>query len=291
MRTILSLLLLLVVCIAADASDYVYRDGYYWRGQSAYTRHRNNYGGYYYRYSHTRYIAPPVKYATPADWRNKLLDIAKEKVEYQQFREAVRAMGLEGQYGHAPNYAIQGYGTTLYGRVTQANAYGDAADGQLALQLAQQFGRIVEGAQSLGGEAAQKFGQVTEKVATIEAVTRGYAHALRASQESKIETRQFDLRPADSGPVKQFGQGPSRAAVAQARCASCHSGAKKEGGFDVTAYDSLAPEQKLRVIGRIFAADASRRMPPGGDLPFAEKMPWLAEFGLQAPEAIGPPAK
>lgn len=109
---------------------YVYRDGYYWQGERAYTRawyqppftygyHGGCYQGYWpqgyytYTYSHTLQ-RPQVSYTDPG-WRSKLLDIAaqRDKVEgdirrgvFEQayFSAAVKQLGLEG------NFHWQGYG-------------------------------------------------------------------------------------------------------------------------------------------------------------------------------------
>ena len=197
MKKLLACLFVLVFTGFVYSDTYVYRDGYYWYGNKAYTRSwyqppsyyycgRYYYpqGYYYYYYSHT-YQAPvqQVNYNDPG-WRSKLLDLAtaRDKVEgkirlgaFEQayFMEAVKALGLEGNfkwqgYGLAPPYSYgPSYGNLQLGSYgAQGNTvYGYSmnsiasfyGDANLS-QLYQQAARLAEGAQKYAGQATQDFG-------------------------------------------------------------------------------------------------------------------------------------
>jgi mono/diheme cytochrome c family protein len=173
---------------------YTYNDGYWWKDGQSYTRQlvygqgywRN--GCYYYGqgyYQYTPYAR--VTYQDP-DWKTRLLDIAKQRDKYEgeirknqheqvNFLEAVKALGLEGNFGwngygatppghygagYGAGYTLQGqvlYGanaTTQYGNSFNAVAqiYGNPVDMN---QLYQAAAQLTQGAQRLAGDAHGQF--------------------------------------------------------------------------------------------------------------------------------------
>lgn len=326
-------------------------DGYYWHGNTAYTRTWLTTPGYYaygryyagtgywqYAYHHTytapAYVAPAVAYTDPG-WRSRLLDLAaqRDKAEAQirkgafeqaYFKEAVGVLGLQGNfrwegYGAAPPYLASGgapalgygnlnlssagvNGNTLYGYSYNsiANLYGS---NDLAT-LYQQANRLAENAQKLGGQATTDFGALVSqeggnraRVAEILARSQAAREVLQSLEQpsGKVETRTFSFKTVQGADgqmrlerVPEGAVAPAALEVAKAwersatQCLGCHSGNKKDGGFDVTTYRALAAEQKLAVIGRLTTSDPSKRMPRSADgkgvaLPLAEVALWLQQ--------------
>jgi hypothetical protein len=241
---VLSLLLLLGVASAALADDYTYNsaDGYYYSGGVPYTREKYaytaystyQYGCYTYSYPYTAYdyryykvkdYKPAVSYQD-ADWRTKLLEIAKQRDafegklrasanEHNQYIEAVGALGLTGNfawqsYGTAPalanpyrNYGVTypqvgnygASGKTLYGYSYQSlvDAYGTTDTNVLYQQAA----ALAKNAQELGGQATSQFSGLVEqtgsnqaRVAEILAKGAAARNALEgATAASSVSTR------------------------------------------------------------------------------------------------------
>ena len=154
-KTLLAFLILGGVC---TASDFVFKDGYYWLGENAYTRQKvshGHYGGYRYEYRKAPVVVKKeveykdrveYKEAEKVDWRTRLLEIAQEREEYRakqeaqaqdhrEYMEALKALGLEGNAAAYPGYSHSPYGyqanseqgTTVYGYSysTLADIYGD----------------------------------------------------------------------------------------------------------------------------------------------------------------------
>lgn len=164
-KIILPLLLLLVGANSVSATEYEYRDGYYWSSGTAYSRDRYfqpgywsgcNYvnGYYFYRYTAvpTVYKSDTVNYTDPG-WRSKLLDIAanrdkaemairKGQFEQQYFLDAVGALGLQG------NFRVNSYGAVAPG----------VGQPQLALQPG--MGYTIQGSTitNFGANASTQYG-------------------------------------------------------------------------------------------------------------------------------------
>lgn len=141
-----------------NAAGYTWNDGYWWRGNSAYSlsRAKEYYwsnGCQYYRWV-TRYTPVAVRKVviTKQDlsedgWRGKLLDIAKQRdwyegkarqstVEHNEFVESVRVLGLEN------NFHWNGYGYEMqYAQGGVQNGYG-AYGSSYSQQPAQQGSTI-----------------------------------------------------------------------------------------------------------------------------------------------------
>lgn len=241
------------------ADGYVYRGGYWWSGNSAYARSLYQPPGYY---SYGRYYYPPAYYVytyshaytppaapayPPRDWKAQLLDLAAQRdktegairrgaFEQAYFLDAVKALGLQGNfawqgYGAAPPYgATVPYGaqnphyypsaghsnlqysyagpqsSTLYGYSynTIASFYGDAN----LSTLYQQAARLAEQAQGLSGQATAEFGQLIARegdnrarVAEILAKGQAVAEYMKALGGSggKVEIKgtAFKLGPGE----------------------------------------------------------------------------------------------
>ena len=195
-----------------NADGYAYKDGLWYYDNVAYTQHATWHDGYYYNYgygyayqpgyytyTYSRYYAPqPTLSHKDPGWRAKLLDIAaardkaeaairKDAHEQKYFLDAVKALGLEGNfhwdgYGAAPpgyNPAVStshgGYGNALqlgahgalgntiygYSSYSIANLYGDVS----LPQLYQQAARLTANAQDLAKQATGDFSGLVGKAA------------------------------------------------------------------------------------------------------------------------------
>lgn len=287
-------------------------DSYYWRGNDAYTRSLVTQPGYYqngyyyapqsyyqYSYHHTYKEAALPKYTDP-DWRSKLLDLAAARdkaeakirqnaFEQQYFREAVEALGLQGNfrwngYGQAPPYADSGYGqstysggSTVYGYSVSkiTDLYGDAS---LSV-LYQQASRLAENAQRMGAQATTEFqGLVTQegtnRARVAEILARGQAaqEALRAAEGSsaRIVEKSSSVKVVPKGQVPFMppvtdAMPPEWAPHAQEQCGSCHMGAEKKGGFDLSDFPTMSAEQRLSVVARLITSDPAKMMPRSTD--------------------------
>lgn len=314
---------------SVDINGYVWQGGYWVKDGYQYTRTLYQNPGYWYNgcyfqgsyhYRYTLYSAPQVAYVAPKvptysdpDWRAQLLNIAaardkqegeirKAAFEQQYFTEAVKALGLEGNfrwngYGTVPPYLSNGYGampfanglyqmqghynfgvngSTQYGYSSIANLYGDTDLNQLFLQAAQ----LTQNAQKLSGEATSNFqglvgqeGSNRAKVAEILAKGQVAREVISALTSSDFKSFSFKISPVgmiekddskvDAGTKavlrQQWGD------LAAAKCASCHSGNKTEGKFDIGNYLSMSQQEKQdRVWSRLTTDDPTRRMPKDG---------------------------
>ena len=311
---------------AASASDYVYRDGYYWHGSTPYTRQLVQTPGYwscgryvagqtYYQYTQAAYTPHAAKLPDYRDPNalSKLLDIAaerskaqsallKDRADYDNFANAVKLLGLEGNFRYpsvdpfarmpyasgtaliGPNgYVIDGHAyqhfgaqaSTVYGYSQLANVYSPDLN-QLYLQAAQ----LTQSSINAGQTANQGFQALVTDQAAAQAkveelkAKREFAMAMlqSLSSEPKLAAQgvQFRITPQGAFEAKTDQATPEQVqalrkeftAVKTQLCASCHSGAKKAGGFDIASWSSLSPADRDRIImERLTTADESKRMP------------------------------
>lgn len=207
-------------------------------------------------------------------------------------------------YGNLQLSTAGAQGQTVYGYSYNsiASLYGDAN----LNTLFQQAGRLTENAQKLAGQATTDFSALVgqeggnrAKIAEILAKGQAVREFLQAIQgsASKTETRimSFKVGPDGNGgikaekvdppqiqpmpPVDGGNGGDTRAAWqahASAKCGSCHSGKRIEGGFEWRNYPAMSVEQKLVVVGRLLHTDPGKRMPKDGPpLTVEEKRLWL----------------
>lgn len=252
-RLVLSLFTLLALGSIAAANDYVYRDGFYWLGSSAYTRtwyqppmyyycgrcvYPQGYYTYTYSHSYTAPVAPVVQNITRKNWREEVLEIAAaqkkqelklkaEQLEQEYFMQAISALGLQSQYPNLP------YGTTYSGTLQYSTAganagtvYGysfrDLYHNNDADLLQQQATRMTE---MLGGILSQHDTQVNTLVGTkiagqtriAEIMAKGQAVEafLKNLDGNKVETRTFSFKveQAADGQLQVVPTNPNPAAT------------------------------------------------------------------------------
>ena len=202
--------------------------------------------------------------------------------------------GVAPPYSYAPQMPYSTYGSlqlssagvnssTLYGQTYNsiASFYGDTN----LSQLYQQANRLAENAQRMSGQAVTEFGtlvgaegQNRAKIAEILARSQAASEFLRSLEApgGKVETKTFtfkvvpgadgkmQIQKIDQGPpgVPGFGAEIEKAWEGSAtKCLACHSGARKEGGLDITLYRTFSLEQKMNVINRLMKKDETKRMP------------------------------
>lgn len=239
-------------------------------------------------------------------WRTKLLEIAafRDKGEIQSrlsafehssFLEAVNALGLKGNftlhgYGVSPvypmtsgyvtgtqygNHGIQGQTVYGYGSQFTADLYGQALDVNLAFQ---QGSNLVQNSQQLAGQGfsdlAGIISQSSDRQARIaEIIAKGIQgreaikammEGLKAEPRTTITQKDFGFRSAPA-PVDTAMDDVMKNVLMPA-CASCHSGAKVEGKFNIETYPSMSLAEKAsRVWKRILTDDETIRMPRSRD--------------------------
>lgn len=296
-----AVLMLLMLASTSSASQYTFSNGYYWYNGVPYTR--STYWqpgtycspGYWY-YSYAR-AYPAVTY-NDVGWRSKLLDIAaaRDKIEgdirkgqFEQlyFMEAVRGLGLEG------NFRIQGYGamspyalnyganaTTQYGYSYNTAVQVDYSKVDLN-QLYQMAGQHTAFSQSAATQATTGFqglvnqaGSQQARVQEVLAKQQFVEAVFRAIFPPTAETVQYKFSSSPAGaPVVDASAVPdtTRAAVlekwkalAAGRCFKCHSGDKPKGNFDVTTYPQASQEVRDKTLKLLTSQDASVRMPKEG---------------------------
>lgn len=302
-----------------DGYCYHSADGYWWKDKHAYTRSKyyyteNSYScGYCYPQSYYWWNWHPVATPTPAvtsadpDWRNKLLDIAaardqfegkqrERSNEHNMFLEATNALGLTGNfnwqnYGIAPTlaYPLRSYGqqnlqlghfgaqgNTLYGYSysTVADVYGNS-DPAL---LYQQAAALAKNSQDLGGQATTQFqglvqadGLNRSRVAEILAKGQTSERTLNASNaqaSATVVTQGQGYVPGQTQTTLAFSGNRGRAIGA---CIGCHGGNSPKGGYAVESHWSLSPEQQMGVVQRLLAEPNDPkympRLPNGGPGP------------------------
>lgn len=319
-----ALLVLMFVVGVAPATDYVYRDGYYWYSGRAYTRTLYQYpgywsygvyypGAYYYQYYEVPVVTKTetrVTYNDPG-WRTKLLELAAQRDKFegeirkgaheqQYFMEAVQGLGLQGNfrwngYGAAAPYSYGGYGGYGSGYIQSYGASGSTkygytynslsqlyGDGDLS-QLYQAANQLAQNAQRLGGDATAGFsalagqeGANRARVAEIIAKGQMAQQILQALDAGPVtETRGFSFKFNQKGVLERAETGVDPKvkgdlaerwkALAESRCAACHTGANKKGGFDVSVYPTMPPEEKQKVWLRLVSEDEKRVMPRDAD--------------------------
>lgn len=201
-----------------------------------------------------------------------------------------------GSYGSLQYSSAGVNGSTLYGQTYNsiASVYGDAN----LSQLYQQANRLAENAQKLSGQAVSDFGSLVgnegqnrAKIAEILARSQAAAEFLKSLEapSGKVETKTFTFKVVPGADGKMQIQKMEQPQVpimpnvnedvgklweqSATKCLTCHSGVRKDGGFDVTQYRTLSPQQKMVVIGRLTTKDASKRMPRTADGKAFDPMP------------------
>lgn len=227
-------------------------------------------------------------------------EIRKKQFDHQRYLELVNALGLQGNfrwngYGSTPPYnqiqqqgssmpyAVDGYSksavnaNTAYGYSynTIAQLYGDTN----LNQLYQQASQLTANAQRLAGDGNTNFqalvgeeGKNRARVAEI--LARGQmAHQILTALQGPgtVETKGFSFKFSSNGGVERVDDTvqPDVKAdllkkwqiLATNKCASCHSGDKKKGGFDITTYSTMSMQDKQKVWTLLTTPDDTKVMP------------------------------
>lgn len=287
--------------VVANASGYVFRDGYYWDGNTAYTRVAvgKYWDGrcwcptYQYHKHHVREVVV-AKVHEPFDEEQQireLIRLKKKQLEMAHVQAMARELGLSDGIqtsGIASNYGYQiqstyqkvplaQQGSTQYG-YSYSQQYIAAEDNRILLN---QLGNALKGIQQIQGQALSGVIDVTKlqqegakEVALIQAAAQ-----LVASTKS-VETIQTTATPVHGG-VSPQPQLPSQYAAAQSvadsRCITCHGSEKTEGGLNLTDYSLLSREQRWKIVDRVTRED-DKRMPPDGELPTVEISAFLNAY-------------
>lgn len=280
------------IALAGDYYTYNASDGYWYYDGVPYTRYYTpgywRYGCYYQGYYSYQKVA--VVYTTPAppayspNWKTEIIKYAQARDDYAAYLAALNTVGLQGQA--YPFQAMSGYGSyastytpnasTQYGYSfsSLSQLYGDTNLNALYQQAAQ----LTSDAQSNGAQANANFqtllSQQGSAVARIsEILARGeVAHRVIQALASPggVETKSFTftvnngqivrddskVEPATKAEIQQKWQ-----ALAQNRCAQCHSGPQKKGGFDIASYPQMDMAHKQQVWARLTTDDIAKRMP------------------------------
>jgi len=256
------------------------------------------YGQYYPQRQYYRYLAynPPVVQVPPyqPNWQELVAKAIDRKNDYAAYLQAIKVLDPGGSYGINGAYGVQGSaysianfgvnGSTSYGVGNSFNAALATPYSTLDLNLLyQQAAQNTQSAIKLGADANNGFsvlvgqaGQGAANVAKIQAeglavaqVGTALFQALRSGQQ--YQGISFKLtpqvgwqkveEPGKVDPNVKQGLAQQFAALAQARCVECHNATVKKGGFDIAAYASMSPQQKMAVWERLTTPDNDRVMP------------------------------
>lgn len=237
---------------------------YYYCGQCYYRSYQQP--------TYTRYYPPePVSYRDP-DYLSKLGDIAlqrdkavleilKDRARLVNYKEAVDALGLTGNFriegygANLPGYPAQPYipqsyqvgahgaqGSTVYGYSFSqiVDLYGDNS---VALGI-QALGKANQGAQQTATDVAAIIGEVVdrqgdrmERFASILAKAKAVETAVKAFDENKIriETKGHGTAAVPHGFHKQAAKLTEEGFFNLVRqdCGKCHFGDQNKGGFGI----------------------------------------------------------
>jgi mono/diheme cytochrome c family protein len=295
MKKVLGLVLLLLLASSASAQT-LGSDGYYYFAGYAepYTRTLVTTPGYYQGrcyypgssyYSYSVYVAPyaaPIKAPsyTPY-WKEEIVKYAAQRDDHATYLLALKALGVQGQlyqfqqgygYGYQNSYGVNASTPYGYSYQTIAALYGDTNMNQLYQQSAQ----LTAGAQSLASDANSGFQQIVAqtganqaRVAEILAKGQAGAQVLKALSPNTLQqtTTVFGSTPGNGGQKPPAGDTDKEQKflafqqLVSDRCASCHTGESKKGGFDISGYLGFSAGQKERVISTLTTNDPNRAMP------------------------------
>lgn len=293
---------------------YTYNDGYWWRGEDAYTLRRTRvyrgYGSCSYYYRNSFYKVPVIVKEKPVyrektvekisykdpDWREKALELAKDRDEQKAFLEVMKALGYNGEA--APGYNPQAANSFRYGLTQTEYAYapkqGNSVFGYGVRDLSELYSNLdVNVAFQQASRAQQAAQQTAEKglggmLAAIEKQNEGKNYYVKAQAVQAIlnaldtEQRVTKTKIDYSGPAANLPGATVSAsglqAVMRQHCFKCHSPSGENGvlgrksglfpqGVDLTQYASYSPDQKKRVVETVVSGE----MPQGGTLTAQEK--------------------
>lgn len=293
---------------AYEAPGY-WKCGAYYPGSVSYS---------YELYIAPTYVAPPVVPAyTEGSWKQDLLKYARQKQDFQEYLEAVKLLGLA-----QPQPAYNPYG--LHGNYYQQTVTGYGANANTLYQYSQQPQQLLLTREDIILLSQMQNQSGNQALALASNVQAGISSNLRASIDGNVEIarvvakRDFAIAVLQSlngpnsitnqgfefkiGPDKGVNMDSSKATPeakariktlwetsAKTNCASCHSGPKASGGFDVAEFPTMSQENQDVVLSRLLSADDKVRMPrdkehpelPGKALGNAEMQVWIARSRLK----------
>lgn len=285
----LSLAILLTVVATAQGYRYDSVSGYYVNNGSYYRLGQHYYSagyygglycsaGYYPAYIPVAYT-PPVSNTTinfsaaNPDWKERMIDGLVAKHKEIDFQTALKLSGLTlpganyGYNGYVPqqmNYAYAITSTTGFGY--PASAIQDLYRSTDVDALGQ---RVFQGLSETNG-LVKDYGQAAisfaAEVSERQQRTAAMVAFLRSLDQPKQTQVQFGQQTGPAAIPQAQGDVEQRfVAVATSRCASCHDGAKSEGGFRLADIAKMSHEGRMKVLSRVHpSADKSKRMPKDG---------------------------
>lgn len=277
-----------LIAIPAQASSYVFRDGFWWSNGVPFTRtlvKDDGCGCSYYSYKRAAvaHVTPKVvvnnTVLSPDDpkWQVKMLEELGKLEDKKYFLQALQLSGLAGQHRYGSgNYfgTIQGNSVYGYGLHQQsATVYGDAD----LNQLFQALERTTVNAQGLAQQAyaghadvVGRQGYFAGKVAAIKALGLAAQQALADPPSFKVESKTGTFTPEQPATMPRAdevrGGAPSpglvRDLVLQTSCLTCHNQAKASGGLDVSrGWAALNDAQRASIRVRVTTPDLAKAMP------------------------------
>lgn len=234
-----------------------------------------------------------------------IIKIVASREKHKQFLEKLKALGLTPadlppgymppappgyNYGHQA-YGYQGHyynntypvtGSTYYvpSFNTFAKSYGSAEE---IAQLFQMANQQILGSQKIGADGMQRFqdlvAQSSAERATVARILAQKELALamlstfQDAPQAQFKGYSFKITPGKGVEKVEDGVAPNNkaeleqklAAVVGDKCASCHTGAKPKGGFDVSNYLRMSPQDKQGVWERLTTNDPGKLMPRKAD--------------------------
>lgn len=272
---------LMLLTSPAVASDWVYKNGYWWQGDQPYLAQRVYQNGCY----TWKYTKLPT-YKDP-DWRSKLTDVivTREKyaaqakasaLEHAEWQEAVAALGQESYsvryaqgYGYGSNVvapAVQ-QGHSIYTEAQSINLYNPS---NLDVQW-NQADRHVERALGIGSEAMNGFRETLREAYSQDATAKErvaaiYAKAelLKAADTPEVTIKKYTTASGASN-IASGASSASRDAdiitTIQNKCVNCHNASEPKGGIDMTKYLAFDANTKAKIQAAITNPDPEQRMP------------------------------
>ena len=177
------------------------------------------------------------------------------------------------QYG---NHGIQGQTVWTYGNHFQANLYGNDLDVNLAFQgasnMIQNAGQIFgQGVTDLNGIVAARVAAsaaAQERFAELairDSGWKAYLQSLKPQDKATFTQKEFTWKSAEKAgpPIPQkTGTDEVMATILTPACASCHTGPKAQGKFEIASYPTMSVAEKAATVWkRILTDDETLRMP------------------------------
>jgi hypothetical protein len=256
MTRLLLCILTFLACYEAHASDYVFRDGYYWNGGQAYTRSSSykcctSPTGYCYKYTPV-YIPAKANVTTTNTNYSYVYNLSYSQPAAEQGNTV---------FGYSPQLSLQSYG---------ALDLGATIDGLLRLSSDMQAGAsgVAGDVKALTTEAAALVAANNQAVAAV-AELQAKTELLKAAQPSP----QLNLNIGGKAEQNQvFAAGAPGPLVTQ-HCTNCHV-AGKDGFAKFNLASLVAHEGRSAAIDAV----ATGHMPKGVELDAATRLALIAEI-------------